>query len=214
MWVTNSNGNSVTELSPCGETIGTYLTGNSPESIAFDGTNMWVVDINDDAVTELSPTGKMIGQYSVGPGLGAITFDDKNISILGDGVVTELSLGGVVKDTYSLGSPPVGLAFDGTNLWNPTQSSGIVKLPAGGGAAETYTAPVASGQAPTTIVFDGTNMWLGVRNVQSSLPSNTVFELSLSDVTIGTFVVGPDTFPMGFDGRHIFVTTLNGYESL
>ena len=46
MWVTNSNGNSVTELSPCGETIGTYLTGNSPESIAFDGTNMWVVDID------------------------------------------------------------------------------------------------------------------------------------------------------------------------
>ena len=139
----------------------------------------------------------MIGQYSVGPGLGAITFDGKNIWISGDGVVTELSLGGVVKDTYSLGFLPVGLAFDGTNLLDPTQSSGIVKLPAGGGAAETYTAPVASGQAPTTIVFDGTNMWLGVRNVQSSLPSNTVFELSLSDVTIGTFVVGPDTFPMG-----------------
>ena len=253
MWVTNYGGNTVTELSPTGATLGTSPWATSPVGIAFDGTNMWVTNGSGNSVTELSPSGATLGTFAVGsqpggdrvrrhehvghqrrrrhrhravadrrdarhlrrgPARARIAFDGTNMWILGDGVEPPSCPWVVWSRTPTPWAPSRGARVRRDEPVDPTQSSGIVKLPTGGGAAETYPAPAASGQAPTTIVFDGTSMWLGVRNVQSSLPSNTVFELSLCDTTIGTFVVGPNTVPMGFDGRHILVMTDNGYESL
>ena len=47
-------GNTVTELSPTGATLGNFAVTNGVSGeIAFDGTHMWVVNSSDNTVTEL-----------------------------------------------------------------------------------------------------------------------------------------------------------------
>ena len=80
------------ELSPTGETLGTYAVGSYPDSIAFDGTNMWVVNTGSDYVTELSPTGATLGMYAVGSHPSNIAFDGTHmwVSNVGENSVTKL----------------------------------------------------------------------------------------------------------------------------
>jgi DNA-binding beta-propeller fold protein YncE len=44
MWVTNYGSNKVTELSSAGVVLGTYIVGNDPCGVAFDGASVWVAN--------------------------------------------------------------------------------------------------------------------------------------------------------------------------
>jgi hypothetical protein len=59
IWVTNSNGNSVTELNASDGSLVQTLSGgsygfNGPEGVAFDGSHIWVTNYTGSSVTELS----------------------------------------------------------------------------------------------------------------------------------------------------------------
>lgn len=79
MWLTNLDGDTVTEVSPAGATLGTFPVGKSPLSIAFDGARMWVTNNGANVVTELSRSGSVLGTFAVGTHPDGIAFDGENM---------------------------------------------------------------------------------------------------------------------------------------
>ncbi len=79
-----NNSKSVSKITPSGA-ITTYTgTGDGPNGIAFDGTNMWVTDFGvpgteEGAVTEIAPNGTMVTYTGVGFSPAEIAFDGTNM---------------------------------------------------------------------------------------------------------------------------------------
>src|SRR5580658_8910584 len=107
---------------------------------------------------------------------------------------------------FPVGKNPLGLAFDGANMWVANQDgNSVTKLRANDGE-NLGTFPVQAG--PTGIVFDGANIW----TVNSY--GNNVSKLRASDgKTLGTFNVGNDPLFAAFDGENIWVTNQSGSVS-
>jgi outer membrane lipoprotein-sorting protein len=104
----------------------------------------------------------------------------------------------------SVGNVPLGLAFDGANMWvvnfTCTGCPGTVsKLRLSDGVAlGTFNV----GSAPVFASFDGSNIWVGNRD------SNNVTKIRASDgIVLGTFPTGGlEPQWLTFDGAHIWVT--------
>ena len=99
---------------------------------------------------------------------------------------------------FSVGTFPVGVAFDGADIWVANAAStNVTKLQASTGAVlGTYSV----GFSPGEIAFDGANIWV------VNTASNNVTKLAASTgAVLGTFNVG--SFPVGiaFDGADIWV---------
>ena len=98
--------------------------------------------------------------------------------------------------TYSVGHNPIGLAFDGANIWVANNADGTVsKLRASDGTTlGTFSAP----GSPYGVAFDGVNIWV---------TGTYVVELRDSDgAQLGLFDVGsPTSTGVAFDGANIWV---------
>src|ERR1700693_187825 len=94
-------------------------------------------------------------------------------------------------------SAPVGMAFDGANIWVANQTTNAVtKLRASDG---TNLGTFAVGRNPRNISFDGANIWV------ANQASTTVTKLRASDGTnLGTFAVGNNPQGVAFDGANIW----------
>jgi len=67
--------------------------------------------------------------------------------------------------TYSgTGTGPVGIAFDGTNMWVANNGAASVTKIAPDGTMTTYS---GTGSGPYGIAFDGTNMWASNQSAAS-----------------------------------------------
>jgi streptogramin lyase len=217
---TDSN---VTELSPSGAMIGTYVAGSSPGGIAIDSAgNVWVANKGDGIpgpgttdpmnsnVTELSPSGAVIGTYVAGSYPEGLSIDPNgNIWVVnkgngiigigpGDSNVTELSPSGAKIGTYPVGSFPEVVAIDsGGNVWvtngygqggvSPTYSS-VTELSSSGAVLQTY----ATGFQPYSIAIDKSgNVW--VTNFGSGIAGTTLTDSNVQ-VYMGA-AKGPQYFP-------------------
>ena len=106
--------------------------------------------------------------------------------------------------SYPVGTGPIGVVFDGANIWAANYIGGTVtKLLASTGATMgTY--PVAAG--PSGVVFDGANIWV------SNNSGNTVTKLLASTgAAVGTYPVGSNPEGVAFDGKNIWVASYTGY---
>ena len=104
--------------------------------------------------------------------------------------------------TYTAGSNPIGVVFDGTNIWiTNIGSSSVTKLLAStGSAVGTYTV----GANPYGIAFDGTNIW-----VANSASSTVTKLLASTGATVGTYPAGSNPYGVAFDGINIWVSNYN-----
>ncbi len=97
---------------------------------------------------------------------------------------------------YKVGGNPIGVAFDGANIWVANNGDGTVsKLRARDGVnLGTFSAP----GSPYGVAFDGANIWV---------TGTYVVELRASDgVQLGLFDVGsPTSTGVAFDGANIWV---------
>ena len=96
---------------------------------------------------------------------------------------------------FPVGKEPIGIAFDGANVWTANWNDGTVtKLQANDG---TVLGTFSSGGAePYGVTFDGANIWV------SNLASNNVTKLRASDgKLVGTFTVGCSRLPPHSMGR-------------
>lgn len=168
IWVANNGSSNLTKLRASdGMFLGIFPVGAAPRAIAFDGANMWVA--GGSSVTKLrAGDGLNLGTFTLGNALQAIAFDGTNLWITrqaggvgNPGSLIKLQAGsGATLGTFSLGtdSGPVGVAFDGVNIWtaNSTDFS-VAKFRVGDGAnLGTYSVGVPA----YAIAFDGANMWI------------------------------------------------------
>ena len=106
---------------------------------------------------------------------------------------------GTLVGTYNVGAAPLGVAFDGTNIWVANDGgANVTKLLASTGAlVGTYT----TGASPLGVAFDGTNIWV------TNFADNTVTKLLASTgALVGTYNVGTHSYGVAFDGTNIWVT--------
>jgi DNA-binding beta-propeller fold protein YncE len=93
---------------------------------------------------------------------------------------------------------PIGVAFDGTNVWVANTGDGTVSKVRTNDGVVVGIFPV--GSRPPAICFDGTNIWVTNRG------DGTVSKLPANDgVTLGTFNVGGLPYGIAFDGVNIWV---------
>ena len=110
-----------------------------------------------------------------------------------------LASASTIDTTYTVGTNPMGICFDGTNIWVVNSgSNNVTKLSASNGTTlGTYTV----GTEPRDICFDGTNIWV------TNFSSNSVTKLRASDGnTMSTYTEGTEPMTICFDGTNIWVT--------
>jgi len=213
IWFTDLTDDLVTELSPGGDVIGSFLAGKWPAGIAFDGVHMWVVNNGDSTVTELSPKGEALGTFHVGSSPSGIAFDGTNMWVANtlDGTVTVLSPSGKTVGTYDAGSGAFEIAFDGTNMWTTRLAPGpglIVKLSPSGKTIGAYSTP--GGATPESLAFDGTHMWITYAGL-SSAPGFGLLQLALDGTQLSTrsITVTGERGVLAFDGTNLWLADGN-----
>ena len=105
--------------------------------------------------------------------------------------------------SFSVGSTPLGVAFDGADIWVTSEGSGTVtKLRASDGA---NLGTFSVGGMAFGVAFDGADIWV------ANETGNSVTELRASDgASLGTFSVGATPGGVAFDGADIWVTNQGG----
>ncbi len=108
---------------------------------------------------------------------------------------------GKVLGTFNVGTAPIGIAFDGANMWVANRGDGTVsKLRASDGRVlGTFTV----GGLPYGVAFDGANVWV------SGAPD--IVELRAVDGKILSRFGPPNTNTIGvaFDGANIWAAGLD-----
>jgi YVTN family beta-propeller protein len=104
--------------------------------------------------------------------------------------------------TVTVGTNPVGVAFDGNNMWVTNWGDGTVsKINV---STDTVTATVTVGTNPRGVAFDGSNIWVANNG------DGTVSKVDVStDTVTATVTVGTNPVGVAFDGNNIWVTNAN-----
>ncbi len=188
----------VTELSPTGALIGTYVAGSSPGGIAIDSSgNIWVANKGNGT-----------------PGTGLL-----------DSNVTELSSTGITIGTFIAGSHPEGLAIDPSgNVWVVNKGNGtigtgqldsnITELSSAGTLIGTYIV----GNYPEIVAIDSAgNVWVANgynRGMGGTGPAeSSITELNPSGSIINTYTTGNQPYGIAIDkSGNVWITNFgNGY---
>lgn len=203
MWVSNTDTNSISRISPTGRVLAEYFGLPGAIGIAFDGTNMWVGN-SDDTVSRVSPDG-VIRTFSGPLSLpNALAFDGTNIWVANrnSNSVTKVLPDGSMVNYPGAGTNPFGIAFDGTNMWTANFAGNSVTKFTPSGVATTY--PLSVGVNPTDIAFDGTNMWT------SNNGDNSVSKISPSGVETNYAGTGSGPGSIAFDGTNMWTCDFSG----
>jgi hypothetical protein len=163
VWVSNLADATVTKLKASdGADLGTFTVGYGPGWMTFDGQNIWVPGSKGTVTKLRASDGKNQGTFTVSSNTGAIAsaFDGQNVWVT-DGtsaVIKVRASDGAVLGTFPVGNGPLGIAFDGADMWVANRDDGTVtELRASDGKVlGTFTAP----DGPYGVAFDGTYTWL------------------------------------------------------
>jgi hypothetical protein len=190
LWITNNDGNSVTEITTTGSHVQTLSAAtygfNQPRAIGFDGTHLWVVNSaggsdGEGSLTEINPNGSLVK-----------TIDNSD--------------GGYDFDF------PSAIAFSGSYLWVTNQlGNSVTMMHPDGSLNEVCSAPDYTLNHPDAIAFDGTNLW-----VTNNVASGSVTELNGTSgdqlnnfANSGTYSFDfPDA--LAFDGSRVWVVSAVG----
>jgi len=104
----------------------------------------------------------------------------------------------LVGTSYPVGSLPVGIAFDGTNLWVANEGADTVTKLRSSDGSLVGTYPV--GAKPVAIAYDGASVWV------ANSGSDNVTRLRASDGSlVGTYPAGAAPTAVAFDGANIWL---------
>ncbi len=162
------------------QAVATNVAENGPQAIAFDGSRIWTANCC------LIPGPK---QPPI-PG---------SISIITPGTWS-------VQNVTTGFDAPIGLVFDGTNIW-VADTPGMLRLDAAG--AVTLTVPMSSIGNPA---FDGANLWVPNANGVSVVRASTGEVLATMSQSNIRDQVGSAT--AAFDGRRVLIARSEGTVEL
>ncbi len=102
--------------------------------------------------------------------------------------------------TFAVGTTPIGMAFDGANIW-VTNSGSHTVMSCGLGRRQLGT--FNTGAGPAGVAFDGANIWVANR-------TNTATKLRASDgANLGRSPRAPTPTGVAFDGANIWVANFS-----
>ena len=216
LWVANLNTVSRVRGSD-GRLLETWTGADNAEGVLSAMGKIFVTgNFNPGRLYRIDPSQPAGAVTNVSSGLGGfplsgIAFDGGRIwTANAAGSVSIVTPGPIIPwsvTTVTAGfNSPVGMVFDGANVWATDTGTGtILKLDASGAVLQTVTA----GPVPTYPAFDGTNIW--IPNDFSGASSVTVVR-SASGTVLATLTGNGIDQPItaAFDGQRVLVTSGNG----
>ncbi|MEO8658057.1 MAG: hypothetical protein ABI693_06285 [Bryobacteraceae bacterium] len=211
LWV--SSGNTLLKLRASdGSTLASLDIPTGAGGLAFDGLNLWVLTggFSDPAVVRVQATSAKATlrlQLTAGRPAESILFDGTSVWIAQNGLVKIRPTDGVILDTFSGGLEPLGLTFDGANIWAADNAGQVLKVRASDGA-NLGIFPMTN-FSPVDIVFDGTSVWVTsqVGNAVKKLRATDGAELAT--VTLPNQPTGLLGSGLAFDGANVWVLADN-----
>ncbi len=148
--------------------------GNTPRGIAFDGSSVWTAN------------------YANGSGSGSVS------------IITPQATTPWPVTTVTTGfAAPVGILYDGANIWVTDNNAGkLFKLDNAGAILQTVTV----GGVPQFPLYDGSNIWVPNFGTNSITVVQAATGTTLQTLT-GNGLSGPVS--VAFDGERILVTNYN-----
>jgi hypothetical protein len=138
IWTANTGDNSYSRMAPDGSGNQTWQlpSGNTgPLGIAFDGASIWIANSGSGTVSKIRASDGThlyslhVGSSTSSPYLLAFDGDNMWVSLYTDpGHLVRFSAsgwGGEMK-TFDTGRRPIGVVFDGANIWTADSYSGQV----------------------------------------------------------------------------------------
>jgi hypothetical protein len=190
----------------------TALPSNNPQFLASDGLNVWVSNTDGNTVSRVDiKTGTLIctltgipspQQIVIVSGLVYVASFQSQGKIYYRGISTTTNQP-MVEFSNTLGISPIGITFDGQNLWTANTGDGFagtgslsrVTLP--GGAKSTFTTGFS---VPQGILFDGANLWVTDGGDRSLKRVDTTTGAVLQTIALSGFV----NYPV-FDGTNLWI---------
>ncbi|HET7451959.1 MAG TPA: S-layer homology domain-containing protein [Thermoanaerobaculia bacterium] len=188
--------------------LGLATVGSGPKLLASDGADLWVANFTDKTVSRIRASdGKSLGTWTGANGAFGVLVAMGKVFVAGAGgtlyMIDPTQAPGAVTNVATLVSVPVGIAFDGNNIWTSNEGApGSVSIVSPGSTTPWSVNSVSTGFGTLVgIVFDGTHIWV---TDQGGTPGKLIKLDSggaiLQQVTMGN---GP-SYP-AFDGHNIWV---------
>ena len=189
----------------------TYSTaGLTPQSIAFDGTNMWVA-CGSAGVTKVDPSGNFT-TYNGGnfTGAVAIAFDGTYMWV-SDNTNSKLfkvdSSGNITLKVASFApySAPVRLVYDGTYLWGSDSGYGVYQITTAAYVSR-YNISDTSAQF-YGLTFDGNNVWV------VDAENTKIYKFASGGAYTGYSISGFQPLGVIFDGTYLWTANAGDHSS-
>ena len=184
----------------------TIALAGTPVSCAADGENIWTSTFGTVARVQAS-TGTVLGTWTGATGSEGVLVAAGKVFVAGKTSPGSLYVidptvapGVVTAASNSLGDEPLGIAFDGTNVWtaNHGVSSGSVSIITPQ-SPYTVTTVTTGFSTPWGIVYDGAHIWV------TDISANTLLKLDAAGTILQTVTTGGDPRVPVFDGANIWV---------
>jgi hypothetical protein len=217
LWVANFSSSSVSQIQASnGKLVGTWTGATDAEAVLVAMGKVFVTGTfglaSPSNLYELDPTqvpgAVTLLSSSLGGDAGSIAFDGQRLwTANGAGSVSIITVNPVTVTNVSTGfSQPLGILFDGSNIWVTDSGDGKLKML---DASGNVLLSVGVGGGPFSAVFDGTNIWVPNRF------SNSVSVVRATGAAAGTLLAtltGGLNFPFvaAFDGERVLVTNASG----
>lgn len=229
VWVANTNGNSVTELSAATGGLVRVIKGADtgiagPDAIYSDGSYVWVANGGNNSITVLSATDGSVDANLNDP---SYMFDyPDGIGVYGSHVwianasnnsVTEMkrTTGALIQVITGSGlNDPSAIVADARNVWVTNRKGSVTDFSESRGLFEgTISSPSDHFADPTAIADDGSHLWVtnNTGNSVTELYSGTgVLLRVLNSLSGGAFLT-----PVGIasDGAHVWIVS-SGLDQL
>ena len=203
LWLVNYNIGGILKVRPSDGYILTATSIKGATGIAFDGGTMWV---NGNGVIDQLRVSDMAILKSVSVPCNVLELFYEGINVWGvcpaSNQVLKFPINSTTPQLQTVGSYPVGLTFDGANIWVANEFSGTVTKLNGLNMAVLGTYTV--GSYPESVEFDGANIWVANEG------SSTLTKLRASDgANLGSVSTPSSPVHLAFDGAHIWATQYN-----
>ncbi len=182
----------------------TISLGGTPQFCAVDGENIWASNFGSLAQVQAS-SGAVLGTWTGATEGEGVAVAAGKVFVTGATspgslyvIDPTLAPTAVTVAASTLGNHPVGIAFDGNNLWTANFAGASVSIIT---PQSPYTVTtVATGfTSPYGIVFDGTSIWV------TDSGAGTLLKLNPAGGVAQTVVVGTSPEIPAFDGANIWV---------
>lgn len=188
----------------------------APQYVVSDGADLWVSNTSSNTITRVRASdGQTLGNYTGVPTPEGIIVVGNNVFVVSFQSPGKIYSALIINQPPSsmsqfmtsspLGNNPVGITFDGQNLWTANFGTGlgtgsISKVELTGSIPRPSVTYATGFSQPTGILFDGSNLWVTDRGDDKLKRVDPDSGTVLNAISVGS----DPNFPV-FDGTNLWV---------